>query len=69
MNVSLRYMHIRIDEARERGNEITFSTTIGGGKHNVKQYDPKEIHCPQHQLLLMIALQVFITTSPYPTSR
>ena len=39
--------------------------TCGGGKHSVKQYLPHPMHCPQHQLLLMMVLQVFITfTSP-----
>ena len=51
---------------KRQGEEITFKTTIGGGKHSVQQYDPKEIHCPQHQLLLMIALQMSITTSCWP---
>ena len=53
-------------ERRQTWNKsLTFRTTCGGGKHSVKQYLPHPMHCPQHQLLLMMVLQVFITfTSP-----
>ena len=63
--INERHAHKKCDRDNKRKN-LTFRMTTAGGKHKEKQYDPHEIHCPQHQLLLMVALQVFITTEVLP---